>query len=182
MTSTPTVVRPRRFGVTVFVALLVVVVDQSTKAVIVATMPGKLPIQVIGEWLQITFVLNPGAAFGLGTGMTVLFSAIAIGVVVVILRVAQRLRSVAWAIALGGILGGAVGNLLDRLFRAPGPLRGHVVDWIEVPHWPVFNIADSAIVLSAVLMVVLSVRGIGLDGVRAGTASGPVAGGSSGTS
>jgi signal peptidase II len=182
MTSTPAVVRPRRFGVTVFVALLVVVVDQATKAVIEATMPGKPPIQVIGEWLQITFVLNPGAAFGLGTGMTVLFSAIAIGVVVVILRVAQRLRSVGWAIALGGILGGAIGNLLDRIFRSPGPLRGHVVDWIEVPHWPVFNIADSAIVLSAVLMVVLSLRGIGLDGVRAGASVGPAAGGASGSS
>jgi len=87
-------------------------------------------------------------------------------VVVVIVRTAPRLGSVGWAVALGGLLGGALGNLTDRLFRGPGPLRGYVVDWIQVPHYPVFNLADSAIVCSAVLMVVLSLRGIQLDGTR----------------
>ncbi len=155
-----------------FVALLVVLVDQATKAIIVSTMPGRPPVEVVGEWLEITYVRNPGAAFGLGTGLTIAFSSIAVVVIVVILRVARRLRSVGWAIALGGILGGALGNLIDRVFRDPGPLRGHVVDWIEFPHWPVFNLADSAIFLSAVLMVVLSLRGVGLDGVRVTSSTG----------
>ena len=162
--------RPRRFGLLVFVALLVLLLDQATKALVVATMPGRPPVEVVGQWLQITYALNPGAAFSVGTGLTVVFTAIAIVVVLVILRVGRRLRSVGWAIALGGILGGALGNLVDRLSRPPAPMRGHVVDWIQVPHYPVFNLADSAIVCSAVLMVVLSLRGIGLDGSRPGDA------------
>lgn len=129
-------------------------------------MPGRAPVEVVGDWLQITYTLNPGAAFSMGGSFTILLSAIAIGVSVVIVRVAARLGSVAWAVALGGILGGALGNLADRLFRDPGPFRGHVVDWIAVPNFPVFNVADSAIFCSAVLMVWLTVRGVGLDGSR----------------
>ena len=102
---------------------------------------------------------NPGAAFGFAQGLTIAFTVVAVGVVVVILRLSRRLRSTPWAIALGLVLGGAVGNLVDRLFRAPGPGRGHVVDFLELPHWPVFNLADSAIVTAAVLMVLLSARG-----------------------
>jgi len=90
----------------------------------------------------------------------------------VILRLSRRLRSTPWAVALGLVLGGAVGNLMDRLFRAPGPGRGHVVDFLELPHWPVFNLADSAIVSSAVLMVALTGLGISYDGTRAQPAAG----------
>lgn len=140
--------------------------DQATKWWVQQNMPGRPPIDVIGEWLQITYTLNPGAAFSLGGSFTIVLSAIAVGVSIVIVRVASRLGSVAWAVALGGILGGALGNLTDRLFRDPGPFRGHVVDWISVPNWPVFNVADSAIFCSAVLMVWLSFRGVGLDGRR----------------
>ncbi|MFZ0324649.1 MAG: signal peptidase II [Actinomycetes bacterium] len=167
-TGEPTAQRRSRFGVTIFVAALVVLVDQATKAIVVSTMADQPAVHVLGHWLQIAYVRNPGAAFGLGAGVTVVFSAVAVAVVVVILRVARRLASVWWAIALGGLLGGAVGNLLDRVFRSPGLMRGHVVDWIQVPNFPVFNLADSAIVVSAVLMVVLSMLGIGLDGSRSG--------------
>jgi signal peptidase II len=129
-------------------------------------MPGREPIDIVGDWLQITYTLNPGAAFSMGGSFTVVLTAIAITVAVVIIRMASRLGSTAWAVALGGLLGGALGNLMDRLFRSPGPFRGSVVDWISVPNWPVFNIADSAIFCSAILMVWLSFRGIGLDGSR----------------
>ena len=107
---------------------------------------------------------NPGAAFGIAQGLTVAFTVVAAVVVVVILRLSRRLRSTAWAVALGLVLGGAVGNLVDRVFRAPAPGRGHVVDFLELPHWPVFNLADSAIVAAAVLMVLLSARGLSYDG------------------
>lgn len=148
------------------VAAVVVLMDQISKSWVVASMPGRAPIQLAGDWLQITYTRNPGAAFSMGGGLTILLSLVAVGVIVFIVRTSSRLASVAWAIALGGLLGGALGNLSDRLFRSPSPLRGHVVDWIEFPHWPVFNVADASIVCSAVLMVILSFRGIGLDGSR----------------
>ncbi len=151
------------------VAAGVLAVDQITKWWVQQAMPGRAPIEVIGDWLQITYTLNPGAAFSLGGSFTIVLSLIAIGVAVVIVRMASRLGSTAWAVALGGILGGALGNLTDRMLREPGPFRGHVVDWISVPNYPVFNIADSAIFCSAVLMIYLSFRGIGLDGSRPGS-------------
>lgn len=140
--------------------------DQGTKWCVQQVMPGREPINVVGHWLQISYTLNPGAAFSMGGSFTILLTAIAISVAVVVVRMASRLGSNAWAVALGGLLGGALGNLTDRLFRSPGPFRGSVVDWIAVPHYPVFNIADSAIFCSAVLMIWLSFRGIGLDGSR----------------
>ena len=109
---------------------------------------------------------NSGAAFSIGTSMTVVFSLIAVGVIFAILRTARRLRSVPWAVTLGLLLGGAAGNLGDRIFRSPGPFRGYVVDWIQLPHWPVFNVADSCIVCGGILAVLLAARGIPLDGVR----------------
>jgi signal peptidase II len=148
------------------VAAGVLLLDQATKWWVQQTMTDRPPIEVLGDWLQITYTLNPGAAFSMGGSFTVILSAIAVGVSIVIVRVASRLGSVAWAVALGGILGGALGNLTDRILREPGPFRGHVVDWISVPNWPVFNVADSAIFCSAVLMVWLSFRGVGLDGTR----------------
>ena len=120
----------------------------------------------IGGFLKLRLDRNPGAAFSFGTGMTVLFSLIAVTVIVVILRSSRRIRSAPWAITLGLLLGGATGNLVDRIFRSPGVFRGWVVDWIQVPHWPVFNLADSAIVCGGILAVLLSARGIRLDGRR----------------
>jgi signal peptidase II len=133
---------------------------------VVAKLSHRPPVRVISHVLTLDLTRNPGAAFSIGPGATVLFSAVAIAVVVVIARTARSLASRGWAIALGLLLGGALGNLADRVFRAPGPFRGHVVDWIEFPHWPVFNLADSAIVIGGLLAVVLVSRGIELDGSR----------------
>jgi signal peptidase II len=156
----------RRLGLLLAVALLVVVLDQVSKAVVVATLADREPVQLLGGFLTLTYTRNAGAAFSLGTGVTVLFTAVAVAVVVVILRTSRRLYSVGWAIALGALLGGAVGNLIDRLVRAPGLGRGHVVDWIQLPHFAVFNLADAAICCSAVALVVLTVMGRNLDGTR----------------
>lgn len=153
--------------VTFAVAALVVLVDQVTKYLAVRNLEGRPPVEVIGTWVRLVFLRNSGAAFSFGESYTVIFTAIAITVVVVIVRTSRKLGSLGWAIALGGLLGGAVGNLLDRIFREPGLLRGHVVDFIAFPNFAVFNVADSAIVCSAVLMVLLALRGVEIDGRRA---------------
>jgi signal peptidase II len=130
----------------------------------VATLSHQPPLRLLGGLLTLRVLRNSGAAFSIGTSMTVVFSLIAVGVIVAILRTARRLRSIPWAVTLGLLLGGAAGNLGDRIFRSPGPFRGYVVDWIQLPHWPVFNIADSCIVCGGVLAVLLAARGIPLDG------------------
>jgi signal peptidase II len=159
--------RPRRRVVTlVLIALLVLALDIATKVLVVATLSNRVPIRLLGGFLTLRVDRNPGAAFSLGTSMTLVFSAIAISVIVVILRTSRHIRSLPWAITLGLLLGGATGNLADRIFRYPGVFRGYVVDWIQVPHWPVFNVADSAIVCGGILAVLLSARGIRLDGQR----------------
>jgi signal peptidase II len=148
------------------VAAALLAADVVTKLVAVAKLADRDRVTLIPHVLWLTFTRNAGAAFSLGTGATVVFSAVAVGVVVVIVRTARSLMSTGWAVTLGLLLGGALGNLSDRLFRAPGPFRGHVVDWIELPHWPVFNLADSGIVIGGVLAVLLAIRGIELDGSR----------------
>ena len=158
--------RPRRVGLLLGVAVFVLAADIISKAIVVARMPGHPPIRLLAGFLTITLTRNGGAAFSIGTSMTIVFTVIAVGVIVYILRTARNLRSIGWAIALGLLLGGAMGNLGDRIFRAPGLFRGEVVDWIEWPHWPIFNLADSAIVCAGVLVVLLALRGIRLDGTR----------------
>jgi signal peptidase II len=149
-----------------FAALAAVVyaLDLATKTLAVAQLEGREPVSLLGGLLTLRLTRNPGAAFSLGTGYTVALTVVAIGVVVVVVRLSSRLRSAGWAVALGLLLGGACGNLTDRLVRAPGPMRGHVVDFLELPHWPVFNVADSAIVAAAALVVLQSLRGVRLDG------------------
>ena len=117
---------------------------------------------------------NVGAAFSFAEGATILFSLIAVAVAVVIVRTSRRLYSAAWATALGLVLGGALGNLIDRVFRAPGFLRGGVVDFVSLfapdgSVWPVFNLADSAIVCGGILGVLLTIRGVEFDGSRGRT-------------
>jgi len=148
----------------VAVALLVVALDQSTKALAVARLTENQPQDLIGSALRLHLVRNAGAAFSTATGMTWVLTVIAVTVVVVIIRVASRLGSRIWALTLGLLLGGALGNLCDRMFRAPGVARGHVVDFLEFPHWPIWNLADASIVIAGVLVVVLTVKGIGLEG------------------
>lgn len=160
--------RRRGLWLLLAVAVLVLAADAGTKAYVVGHLADRPPVRLLGGWLQLTLTRNSGAAFGLGAGLTVVFSVVAAVVVAVIARTASRLASLPWAVCLGLLLGGALGNLTDRLLRAPAPLRGHVVDWIQLPHWPVFNLADSAIVIGGVLAVLLSTLGIGVDGSRAG--------------
>lgn len=140
--------------------------DQVTKVLVVALLePGEV-VRVLGPVLQLRLLRNPGAAFSLATGATWVFTVIAVVVVVAVVRSARRLGSRGWAVALGLLLAGATGNLLDRLLRAPGFGRGHVVDFLELPHWPVFNVADSAICTAAALVAVLALRGVEIDGRR----------------
>jgi signal peptidase II len=144
--------------------LAVLTLDIATKVTVVATLSSRPPVRLVGGLLRFRVWRNPGAAFSIGPSMTLLFTAIAVAVIGYILRTSRRIRSVGWAVALGLLLGGATGNLTDRIFRFPGPLRGYVVDWIQVPHWPVFNLADSAIVCGGVLAVLLAARGTRIEG------------------
>jgi signal peptidase II len=158
---------PRRLPVLLMIAAVVFAADLGTKALVVAKMTPGEPISIIGDVVRLTLVRNPGAAFSMATGMTWLLTLIAAAVVVGVIRIGRSLRSVGWAVGLGLVLGGAVGNLVDRLFRAPGPLEGHVVDFISVTSWwPVFNLADSSIVCGAILLVALTVFGFEPDGSR----------------
>ena len=159
--------RRRRVGLLLVIAVVVLATDIITKSVVVATLTGRPNIRLLGGLLQLTETRNPGAAFSIGgPSTTVLFSAIAVGVVVFILRASRQIRSVAWAITLGLLLGGATGNLVDRILRYPGPFRGYVVDWVQLPHWPVFNVADSSIVCGGILAVFLAIRNVRVDGTR----------------
>jgi signal peptidase II len=147
------------------VALAVLALDIASKSIVAATLGKGRQIRLLGGVLTLLESRNPGAAFSLGgPSETIVFSAIAVGVVIFIIRAARRIYSLPWAVALGLLLGGACGNLTDRIFRSPGPFRGWVVDWIELPHWPVFNLADSAITCGGVLMVLLAVFGRGIEG------------------
>lgn len=118
------------------------------------------PRPVIGTFLQFTLVHNSGAAFSFATGLTLLFSLLALAVVAAVIYYASKITSSGWQIALGLLLGGVLGNLTDRIFRSPGFLSGHVIDWIQLPHWPVFNIADSAICIAAAISFILSMRNV----------------------
>ena len=169
----PRNIRLKAMIVVAIVAVSVIVLDQWTKSWAVTTMRprmvagGEGPIMLAGSWLQLIYTENTGAAFSLGTGVTWIFSLIAIIVVIVISRTATRLGSMWWAVALGGLLGGAIGNLIDRLTRAPGVGRGYVVDFIQLPYWPVFNVADMCVVGSAILMVALTLFGVNYKGTPA---------------
>ncbi|WP_323379348.1 signal peptidase II [Streptomyces durbertensis] len=155
---------PRRIAILLGVAALAYVLDLVTKLIVVAKLEHEPAIEVIGTWLRFHAVRNPGAAFGMGEALTIVFTAIAAIVIVVILRIARKLYSRPWAIALGLLLGGALGNLTDRIFRSPGVFRGEVVDFIAPAHFAVFNLADSAIVCGGILIVILSFRGLDPDG------------------
>jgi signal peptidase II len=148
------------------VAVIALTLDVVSKIIVVAKLEHGEPIRLLGGLITLNVSRNSGAAFSIGTGMTIVFTLIAIGVVIAILRTARRLRSLPWAISLGLLLGGATGNLVDRVLRSPSPLQGHVVDWIEWPNFPVFNLADSAIVCGGALAVLLAARGLQIDGTR----------------
>jgi signal peptidase II len=163
--------RPRT-RLLLLLAVGVLVADLVTKVVVVATIEPGADIRLLGGAVYLTQLRNVGAAFSFAEGATVLFSLVAVVVAVVIVRTARRMYSTGWAVTLGLVLGGALGNLIDRIFRAPGFLRGGVVDFVSVfgpdgSVWPVFNVADSAIVCGGVLGALLALRGIEFDGTRA---------------
>ncbi|KAB1145615.1 signal peptidase II [Streptomyces luteolifulvus] len=154
----------RRVAVLFAVAVFAYVIDLVSKLIVVAKLEHHAPIEIIGDWLKFEAIRNAGAAFGFGEAFTVIFTLIAAAVIVVIARLARKLYSLPWAIALGLLLGGALGNLTDRIFRSPGVFEGAVVDFIAPKHFAVFNLADSAIVCGGILIVLLSFKGLDPDG------------------
>ncbi|WP_326765079.1 signal peptidase II [Streptomyces sp. NBC_01591] len=154
----------RKIMVLFAVAVFAYLIDLISKMIVVAKLEHHEPIEIIGDWLQLSVIRNAGAAFGFGEAFTIIFTFIAATVIVVIARLARKLYSLPWAIALGLLLGGALGNLTDRIFRAPGVFEGAVVDFIAPAHFAVFNLADSAIVCGGFLIVILSFKGLDPDG------------------
>jgi signal peptidase II len=157
-------VRPRRrLRLLLSVAATVLALDVITKVLAVKLLTPGQPVSIIGDTVTWTLVRNSGAAFSMATGYTWVLTLVALGVVIGIIWMGRRLVSPWWAVGLGMILGGALGNLVDRFLRAPGPLRGHVVDFLSIGWWPVFNVADPAVVGGAILLVGLSLFGYDFD-------------------
>src|SRR5690348_6310549 len=157
----------RNWALTVMfsVAVIVLTADAISKQLVLARLPGHSPVRLLHGLITLDLTFNAGAASGVGTSYTAVIALVVCGVIAYIIRTARRLRSLAWTIALGLLLGGAMGNLGDRLFRAPGLLRGRVVDWLNLPHFPwTFNLADASITCAAVLIAVLALRGVRIDG------------------
>ncbi|MCS6712411.1 signal peptidase II [Brachybacterium sp. EF45031] len=146
-------------------AAVVLVADQWSKAWAEATLPLLEQRPLLGPLLHLRLLYNSGAAFGMGAGITPVVTAVQILIsAAVIVYMWRTVRSLGWTVALGLVLGGALGNIHDRLLRPPGPFRGEVVDFLELPNWPVFNVADMAVVTGAVLVVLLSVLGVPAEG------------------
>jgi signal peptidase II len=134
--------------------------DFATKTWALTSLSSSEPRKIIGSFLQLTLVHNPGAAFSFATGFTLVFSLLALSVVVAVVYFAPKITSGGWQLCIGLLLGGVLGNLTDRIFREPSFLNGHVIDWIQIPSWPVFNLADSAICIAAFIAFVLSLRNV----------------------
>ena len=164
-TSPEPVAPRRRLGLLLSVAAVVLMADVVTKVIAVKTLTPGQPVPIIGGTVTWTLVRNSGAAFSMATGYTWVLTLIASAVVLGIIWMSRRLVSPWWALGLGMILGGALGNLMDRFFRAPGHLQGHVVDFLSIGWWPVFNVADPAVVGGAILLVGLSLFGFDFDAV-----------------
>lgn len=148
------------------VAAVVVAIDQVAKSLAIAHLPIADSRPVVDGLFQLTLTFNSGAAFSFGTTATPVFASLALVVVFVIIAVSTLVRSTLWTWALALLLGGAAGNLTDRLLRPPGPFRGHVVDFLQLPHWPIFNVADMCVVSAALLIMLATFTGRTLDGRR----------------
>jgi len=158
---------PRALGLLAAVALVAYGLDQLTKFLVTTNLEINDVVPLLGEVLQLHYVTNPGAAFSLATGFTWILSIVAVGVIVFIVWFAPRIRSLGWATMFGLVLGGAFGNVTDRLTRPPGFGVGHVIDFIQVWGFPaIFNIADVSVVSAMGLFLILSLRNVGLDGIR----------------
>ncbi len=163
--TAPTTRRTARL-VFVTTAIVFYVVDVTSKVAAMERLSDGRRRDLLGDLLGLHLTRNPGAAFGTGTSYTIVLSCVAVMAAAVVVWISRRLLDRTWSVALGLLLAGVLGNLTDRLVRDPGPLRGHVVDFIQLPHWPIFNIADICINAAAVLIVVQAFRGVRLDGTR----------------
>ncbi|WP_243395340.1 signal peptidase II [Nocardioides currus] len=132
-------------------------------------------IDVVGDFFVLHLTRNPGAAFSTGTEFTTVLTCLAIVAVCAVLVVSLRLASPLWSVGLGLLIGGVGGNLTDRIIREPGVMRGHVIDWLMLPNWPVFNIADMCIMAAAGVIILQSLRGVTLRGERVTDAAEPEA-------
>ena len=166
-TASTTRASAKALVVLALVAVVVYSLDQVAKFLVVSNLTVGEQVPILGELLQLHYVKNPGAAFSIGAGSTWIFAIIASAVVVVIIIFARRIRSIGWAVLLGLLLGGNAGNLTDRLVREPGFAIGHVIDFLQIYAFPaIFNVADMAIVFSMVVFVILTIRGVRLNGTR----------------
>jgi signal peptidase II len=159
--------RARVRTVLVVVLVLAYALDQATKWLAVDRLTGHPDKHVVGDLLILNLTRNAGAAFSTGTGYTELLTLLAVVAALVVVWLARRLGSAWWAVAFGLLLAGICGNLTDRLVRSPSILRGHVVDFLQLPHWPIFNVADICINVAAAMILVQALRGVRLDGTRA---------------
>lgn len=164
--------RRTRLGLVAVIAVVAWVVDVVTKVIAVREL-GEDPVPVVGSLLQLHLTRNAGAAFSTGTSMTAAIAVFGCVAFVGVCWLTRRVRSTLWAWAFGLLLAGIAGNLTDRFFREPGPLRGHVIDFLELPNWPIFNVADICINVAAALIVLASVRGIPLTGAEQATDDSP---------
>ncbi|GAB2549697.1 signal peptidase II [Brachybacterium huguangmaarense] len=160
----PSLSRAAAVLVAVVIALVIAVLDQWSKHWAETALELHEPREAIGELLRFHLLYNSGAAWGMGASITpvvtIVQMLICLGALVVVVR---TVRSAAWAAALGLVIGGALGNIHDRLLRPPGPFRGEVVDFLRLPNWPVFNVADMAVVAGAILIVLLTLLGIAMN-------------------
>ncbi len=168
----PVASRRRHLWLFATVALLGYSADVVSKVLAVAHLTPGRSVPVVGDLLTLYIARNPGAAFSTGTSYTIVLSFIAIAAATAVLWTARRLGSTGWALGLGFLLAGVLGNLTDRVFREPGLLRGHVVDFLRLPHWPIFNVADICINVAAALIIVQALRGMGVNGTRQQAKSG----------
>lgn len=148
------------------IVVIALVIDQVSKMIAIETLADRAPIELIPGFLSLTLVFNPGAAFGMGSSMTIVLTLVALVVCVVVARIARKLRDGFWAVALALLLAGALGNLIDRIFRAPAPFRGHVVDFLNYNGWFVGNLADVALTIAAAMMIIRTWQGVAVDGTR----------------
>jgi len=148
------------------IALVGYTADLLSKMLAVEHLTDEPPVHVVGDVLTLFLARNPGAAFSTGTSYTLVLTCVATAAAVAVLWVVRRLRSTGWAIGLGFLMAGVLGNLTDRVFRSPGGFRGHVVDFIQLPNWPIFNVADVCINIAAGVIILQAVRGVSIDGSR----------------
>jgi signal peptidase II len=140
--------------------------DLVTKVLAVEHLTDRPPVRIVGDFLSLYLARNPGAAFSTGTSYTLVLTVVAFAAALAVLWVTRRLRSTGWAIGLGFLMAGVLGNLTDRIFRSPGVFRGHVVDFLQLPNWPIFNVADVCINIAAGVIILQAIRGVSVNGTR----------------